>query len=152
MNISTTNLRQYVIEPTLHYLGMHSLAAIHMLEGVANHESSCDPFSAEHQGLGIYQITTLQHRLIWDKYLAFQPDLASQVRGLASQHQFLKDPDSELITNLRYSTAIAWMLFLHNESSEVPMSEPISPYWHKLYVEEDGSENSELPTPIAVAI
>ena len=143
MNIDTSHLRQHVIEPTLHYLNMHSPAAIHMLEGVASHESQCNPFSESHQGLGIYQISSEQHRSVWDSYLAFQPDLASLVRGLASQHQFLKAPDSELITNLRYSTAIAWMLFLQSEDCEKkPNSKPLSPYWHKLYDEETQAEQT----------
>ena len=137
MNIDTAHLRQHVIEPTLQYLDMHSSSATHVLEGAASHESDCDPFSQQHQGLGIYQISSEQHRNVWDQFLAFQPDLASKVRGLASQHQFLKDPDSELITNLRYSTAIAWMLFLQSEAAEKKSSQqPIRPYWHKLYEEE----------------
>jgi hypothetical protein len=67
--------------------------------------------------LGIYQISTQQHRKIWDEYLAFRPDLASAVRGLASQHQFLTSPDDELVTNLAYSTAIAWVIYLSTGKS-----------------------------------
>ena len=142
MNIETAHLRQHVIDPTLQYLDMHSDAASQMLEGAASHESNCDPFSHQHQGLGIYQISPQQHRHVWDKFLAFKPDLASKVRGLASQHQFLKDPDSELITNLRYSTAIAWMLFLQSQAAETkPSEEPLHPYWHTLY--EDDADVTE---------
>lgn len=39
------------------------------------------------------------------------PDLASHQRGLASQQQFLQNPHGELITNLSYSTGIAWMIY-----------------------------------------
>ncbi|WP_339672319.1 hypothetical protein [Dasania marina] len=139
MNIDNTHLCQYVIEPTLHYLEMYSPAASHMLLGVANQESAGNPFCEGHQGLGLFQISSSQHRSVWDNYLAFQPDLASRVRGLASQHQFLKDPDSELITNLRYSTAIAWMIFLQSEADEKKSQhEPLNPYWHQLYHEQDG--------------
>lgn len=35
---------------------------------------------------------------------------ASLVRGLASQHAFLSGPHLELTVNLRYATAIAWLL------------------------------------------
>jgi hypothetical protein len=61
--------------------------------------------------LGLFHITTAQHRDIWDRYLAFKPEIASRVRGLASQRAFLSDPDSELQTNLSYCTAIAWLLY-----------------------------------------
>ena len=54
--------------------------------------------------------TAAQHRDIWDRYLAFRPEIASRVRGLASQRAFLSNPDHELRTNLSYSTAIAWLL------------------------------------------
>jgi len=39
------------------------------------------------------------------------PDFASHQRGLASQQQFLKDPHGELISNLIYTTGMAWMIY-----------------------------------------
>jgi len=67
-------------------------------------------FSGRNEGLGLFNITAAQHRDLWDRYLAFNPDMASRVRGLASQRAFLSDPDSELQTNLSYCTAIAWLM------------------------------------------
>ena len=67
-------------------------------------------FSSRNDGLGLFHITAAQHRDLWDRYLAFNPDLASRIRGLASQRAFLRDPDSELQTNLSYCTAIAWLM------------------------------------------
>tara|TARA_B110000503_G_scaffold12013_4_gene16245 strand:+ start:6371 stop:6706 length:336 start_codon:yes stop_codon:yes gene_type:complete len=67
-------------------------------------------FCARSEGLGLFNITAAQHRDLWDRYLAFNPDLASRVRGLASQRAFLSDPDNELQTNLSYCTAIAWLM------------------------------------------
>lgn len=61
---------------------------------------------------GIFQIDAPSHQRVWDKYLAFNPELASNIRGLASQHAFLKHPHLELTTNLSYATAIAWALHL----------------------------------------
>jgi hypothetical protein len=37
--------------------------------------------------------------------------MASLVRGLASQHDFLSQPHAELATNLSYATAIAWFMY-----------------------------------------
>jgi hypothetical protein len=67
-------------------------------------------FRTRTDGLGLFNITAAQHRDLWDRYLAYNPDLASRVRGLASQRAFLSDPDSELQTNLSYCTAIAWLM------------------------------------------
>ena len=115
MNLSSRDLQHFVILPTLEYLSMYSLAAENQLLATASQESGLDPFAQLKQGgIGIYQITSEQHRNVWDTFLAFDPELASQVRGLASQHHFLKNPDDELRTNLAYSTAIAWMLHLHS--------------------------------------
>ena len=51
------------------------------------------------------------HRNIWDNFLADKSELASKVRGLASQREFLSHPHHELATNLAYATAIAWLIF-----------------------------------------
>ncbi len=123
MNITASDLKQYVIQPTLEYLGMYSSAAEKLLLGTAAQESGFDPFCQTDpdsrkncpDGLGIYQISSEEHRRIWDNYLAFRPDLASLVRGLASQHLFLQAPDQELRNNLAYSTAIAWIIYLESE-------------------------------------
>lgn len=109
MNIS--ELREQIIGPTLKYLGINSSIAEELLLGTAALESKLNPLCHEADGLGIYQITPEQHRQIWDDYLAFKPDLASKVRGLASQHRFLQDPDQELSWNLSYATAIAWLIY-----------------------------------------
>jgi len=101
-----SELRRLVIRPTLDYLKIDQadaediLAALALLSG---HFRGSD-------GLGLYGITPQQHRQVWDGYLAFHPDLASEIRGLASQRCFLQDPDRELVTNLSYATAVAWIM------------------------------------------
>lgn len=42
----------------------------------------------DRQGHGLYRISELRQRQLWDQHLARDPDLASLVRGLASQHAF----------------------------------------------------------------
>lgn len=115
MGICATELRDFVIRPTLVHLGSHSLAAENLLLATAAQESGLGfhllQNSGDNKGLGIYQINEALHKDIWDSYLAFDPDLASTVRGIASQHDFLKQPHSELATNLTYSTAIAWLIY-----------------------------------------
>jgi hypothetical protein len=111
MYVTEEHLRDQVIQPTLKYLGAWSPATEQFLLAAAVDAPQLGLFSARPEGLGLFHITPAQHRDIWDKYLAFNPDLASRIRGLASQRAFLSDPDSELQTNLGYCTAIAWLLY-----------------------------------------
>ncbi|NQX90034.1 MAG: hypothetical protein HRT77_15355 [Halioglobus sp.] len=110
MYVTAEHLRDQVIRPTLEYLGAWTPAAESFLLHAAIDVPDVGLFSARHDGLGLFHITAAQHRDLWDRYLAFNPDYASRVRGLASQRAFLSDPDSELQTNLSYCTAIAWLL------------------------------------------
>ncbi len=119
MSINAAELLEQVITPTLETLGVASLTPGQHLLALATRVSDLNPFHRGDGGIGIYQITPRQHRCAWDRYLAFRPDLASRIRGLASQHQFLRDPDRELKTNLAYSTAIAWVVSLQ-EALPVP--------------------------------
>lgn len=110
MGIAASDLRRHVIRPTLIYLGRHQPAAESFLLGVAASQSALGAALNSHRGHGLYQISAWRHRQLWDHYLCHDPDLASQVRGLASQHAFLTGPHVELTVNLRYSTAIAWLM------------------------------------------
>lgn len=114
MSLNAADLLEHIIVPSLTALDMLSPRAERLLLGTAVQASGCNPFCTQ-GGIGLYQTTPDQHRSAWDHYLAFRPDLASRVRGLASQHQFLRDPDRELGTNLLYSTAIAWIVHLQCE-------------------------------------
>lgn len=110
MYVTAEHLRDQVIRPTLEYMGAWTPASETFLLNVAIRAPEVGLFSGRKEGLGLFNITAAQHRDLWDRYLAFNPDLASRVRGLASQRAFLSDPDSELQTNLSYCTAIAWLL------------------------------------------
>ncbi|MGX5218796.1 hypothetical protein ACVTMO_09095 [Pseudomonas segetis] len=110
MGIAACELSQHVIRPTLVYLGHYSPAAEALLLGAAASQSSLCAELDDNLGHGLFRITETRHQQLWDCHLAFDPDLASQIRGLASQHAFLDAPHIELTVNLRYATAIAWML------------------------------------------
>ena len=111
MYVTAEHLRDQVIGPTLKYLGVWTPAIESFLLNTAVSAPELGLFSARNDGLGMFHITSAQHRDIWDRYLAFNPEIASRVRGLASQRVFLTEPDKELQTNLGYSTAIAWLLY-----------------------------------------
>lgn len=119
MGIAACDLTQQVIRPTLLYLDRQSIAAEALLLGVAACQSSLGTALDNHSGYGLYRISEFHHRHLWDDHLAGNPELASRVRGLASQHAFLGAPHLELTVNLRYATAIAWML-IENHCEVLP--------------------------------
>ncbi len=114
MGMCARELRYLVIRPTLKHLNLWSPVAENLLLGTAAQESSLGAHLKHdnQQALGLYQITPRMHRNIWDNYLSHQPELASKVRGLASQHEFLQHPHAELATNLAYATAVAMIVYL----------------------------------------
>jgi len=169
MSLTAQELERHVIRPTLEYLGIDSEPAVKLLLGTAALESQFSLSCSSHSmpgGLGLFQITPQAHREVWDKYLAFNPELASKVRGLASQHHFLKCPDTELSTNLSYCTAIAWMIYqFHNETHQLPLSSDINAmaeFWLTLFEHPPQQDYStfinsyhrfiEPPEPAAIAI
>ncbi|SEI78462.1 hypothetical protein SAMN04244572_01680 [Azotobacter beijerinckii] len=118
MGIAASELSKHVIRPTLFYLGRSSDAAEALLLGIAATQSALGAALHRHHGHGLYGIREASHLQLWDRYLALNPDLASHVRGLASQHAFLISPHLELTVNLRYATAIAWLLV---EAQQLPL-------------------------------
>lgn len=113
MGICIDELRLLVVRPTLKQLRAWSPGMEALLLGTAAQESELGFHlkQGSRHGMGIFQISPSTHRQIWDKYLINFPALASKVRGLASQRDFLQHPHAELATNLRYATAIAWLVY-----------------------------------------
>lgn len=137
MGIYAKDLRELVIRPTLLLLDDWSPAAENLLLGTAAQESQLGfrMNTNSDQGAGIYRISETTHIQVWDKYLVTDPELASRVRGLASQQQFLKSPHAELITNLSYATGIAWMIYKQNHV-ELPSDATLTALancWHSCY-------------------
>lgn len=125
MGIAACDLNQQVIRPTLLYLDSQSTAAEALLLGIAACQSSLGEALDSHSGYGLYRISEYHHQHLWDDYLAGDPDLASRVRGLASQHAFLGAPHLELTVNLRYATAIAWLL-IENHCKVLPGADDLT--------------------------
>lgn len=155
MGICAEELRTFVIRPTLEHLGHQSDAAEELLLGTAARESGLGFHLTDshrqsltqsqgltqrqgltrRQGLGIFRIRPYTHRKIWDQFLINHPNLASTIRGLASQHEFLANPHGELATNLRYATAIAWLIYYRNfrplpEAGDI---EGLARFWKRHY-------------------
>lgn len=135
MGIAASELSQYVIRPTLIYLDRHSPCAEALLLGVAASQSALGAALHDRRGHGLYRIAELRHQSVWDHFLARDPELASLVRGLASQHAFLNGPHLELTVNLRYATAIAWML-IEEQAPRLPEADDLlglAKIWRQIF-------------------
>lgn len=119
MGIAASELSQHVIRPTPLYLNRHCASAEALLLGIAASQSRLGDALHDRRGHGLYRISEPRHQSLWDRFLARDPELASLIRGLASQHAFLAGPHLELTVNLRYATAIAWML-IEEQSPQLP--------------------------------
>ena len=140
MGICATELRDYVVRPTLENLGVASPVWEALLLGTAAQESQLGFHVKQDRGFGIFKIDSKTHKDVWDTFLAFDPDRASLVRGIASQREFLKEPDVELITNLAYACAIAWGVYA-SQGAELPHDpsdlQSIAEVWYRYYPRED---------------
>jgi hypothetical protein len=135
MGIDACQLRQLVINPALHCLERYSVSAEALLLGIAAAQSDLGNVLADNHRYGLFQISAESHQRCWDTYLAKDPCLASQVRGLASQHAFLNDPHAELVVNLRYATAIAWLMIeaRHVELPTTPDIQLFAQIWQQVF-------------------
>jgi len=144
MGIYAKDLRELVVRPTLLQLNEWSPAAENLLLGTAAHESQLGfrMHANNADGAGLYRISEATHIQVWDKFLVTDPELASRVRGLASQQQFLKFPHCELITNLGYATGIAWMIYKRN-NIQLPSENDIASLascWQMFYNSRDANQ------------
>ena len=124
-----------VIRPTLSCLNIKSISAAKLLLGTALSETDINTNIAKNDGIGIFGITSAQHRQAWDQYLAHKPELASKIRSLASRNDFLLNPDKELATNLAYATAIAWIIYEMADEPlpELAMNETLASFWQHYF-------------------
>ncbi|MEH6566972.1 MAG: hypothetical protein V7756_16750 [Halopseudomonas sp.] len=134
------NLLENILRPTLTYLGVTCAAMEQLLLGTLITIARLSALQRSEQAIGPYAITPQQHTEIWDHHLAQQPELASKVRGLASQHCFLQNPHAELGYNLAYATAIAWLIYDRQQlpisvSSDLPS---LARIWERSYPHKGG--------------
>lgn len=135
MLFAADEFRQLIVRDTLRSIDEWAPAHENLLLGTAAQESRMGLNLKCGRLLGIYHTSPKTHRAVWDKYLLHHPELASRVRGLAGQHSFIKDPHSELITNLKYATAIAWLIYRRVEYA-LPTAEDVpglARYWQRFF-------------------
>lgn len=107
MSIHPGQLREYVIRPVLHRLGLYSEAAEELLMLTAATESLCGEYLHQVGGpaLGIFQMEPRTHDDLWSNYLGYRASLADEIRQYGSTA-------SQLPGNLYYACAMARIHYL----------------------------------------
>ncbi|MGV6806855.1 MAG: hypothetical protein ACWA5K_03005 [bacterium] len=141
MPLSASELRHWVIEETVESLQCpdlqlspeENLSVQNLLLGTAAQESGMGTELRACRRLGIYHISPAMHKSVWDNHLINFPELASRIRGLAGQRSFLANPHGELLSNLKYATAIALSIY-HRAGQDWPTHDSplaLAVFWHR---------------------
>ena len=104
----TKQFRTHIIRPTLKHLGVYHGATEDLLFCTVSHESLGGRLLKQVSGsaLGAYQIEPRTHNDLWDNYLKYKPRLSAKVKLLC-----VKCDAEETIYNMRYATAIAYLVY-----------------------------------------
>ena len=108
--MNAKQLRELIIRPTLHALGMWSKPAEDLMLGTACQESHCGEYirqlgcSDTIGAFGVWQMEIATARDIYDNYLRYRPELKAAVEHLRGAGQSIQDA---LISNLAYACALA---------------------------------------------
>lgn len=130
MSIHPGQLREWVVRPVLHRLGLYSEAAEELLMLTAATESLCGKYLHQVGGpaLGIYQMEPATHSDIWNNYLKYKGGLAPEVAKYGRS-------SADLAGNLYYATAMARIHYLRRPE-RLPSAidiDGLAQYWKDHY-------------------
>lgn len=128
------HLRDYIVIPTLKYLGLWSQPAEDLLVGTAVHESLCGYYLRQRSGgpaLGIYQMEPDTENDIWENYLNYRFDMSLLVAQLVAS--FPVNREEQLIGNLPYATAMARLKYFRALGPIPDTLEGQAAYWKEHY-------------------
>jgi len=129
MSIHPGHLREYVIRPTLKFIGHYSESAEELLMLTAAAESECGRYLHQVGGpaLGVFQMEPTTHDDIWANWLEY--------KALRDTVSLLGTKGRELPGNLYYATAMARCHYLRvSEALPNPIdTEAVARYWKRYY-------------------
>lgn len=154
IGVNPTQLKEYIIEPTLkeldlslNKLNLYSKSAVNLLLGTCAQESLMGYYLHQIKGpaLGIYQMEPATHDDIWNNYLKYNQALETKLRCIAYYFNYnpptsAKPAPSLLVYSLRYATAMCRVHYLR-VSEALPEADDVlalANYWKKYYNTEKG--------------
>ncbi len=134
--LNVAQFREYIVQPTLIRLGLHSLSAEQLLIGTALTESGLKFLHQVGGGpaQGVYQMEPDTEQDIWDNYLVYRNSLAKRISGIMS------GMPNNLIGNLYYATAMCRIHYLRVKEKlpDADNIEDMANYWKKHYNTPEG--------------
>jgi hypothetical protein len=131
MSFNKDQLLQKIIRPTLNFLKLGGEAAENLLLGTCAQESKMGTYLAQVKGpaLGIYQIEPTTFNDIYDNYLIYHQDILTKI------NTFSKRNLEELVSNLKYATALARIKYLRAPYAlpDANDIEGLAQYWKNFY-------------------
>lgn len=135
--IDAKQLREDIIRPALHSIGLWTAAAENLVIGTAAQESQLGTYVRQLGGgpaLGIFQMEPATHRDIWDNYLRYQPDIRELM--MMNYIPATTEPEAnDLIGNLSYAAAMC-RIHYRRVSEKLPAADDYSglaSYWKRHY-------------------
>jgi len=129
-----SHLKEYIIIPTLDYMGLNSASAVNLLLGTAAQESHLGEYLHQINGpaLGIYQMEPDTHKDIHNNFLVYKSDLNKKILNLSFPAFSMK---KNLIGNLYYATAMARIHYYRvpEKLPKVDDIEGLANYWKRYY-------------------
>ena len=134
-------LRELVIQPALHSIGLWSKEAEDLLIMICAHESNGGDYIAQERGpaLGIYQMEPATYNYLWSKLRGTDDKYMALGGKILFACHFMGKPDpTELIFNLKYASMMARVFFLLNREPIPTDVEDLSRYAKKYWNTEAG--------------
>ncbi len=143
--LPSKQLRELVIQPALHSIGLWSQEAEDLLIMICAHESNGGDYIAQERGpaLGNYQMEPATYNYLWSKLRGNDDKYMALGGKILFACHFMGKPDpTELIFNLKYATMMARVFFLPNREiipTAIPSDvEDLSRYAKKYWNTEAG--------------
>ena len=144
MGISSYQLRETVILPTLQALELSSESAVQLLLGTCAQETLMGRYLVQRNigfrgGIGIYQMQRASYRMIWDKMVEGNGIMKAKMKLLLNYGGM--PPAERLATDLALATAMC-RLYYYAINAPLPAANDIpgmAAYWKKWYNTELGA-------------
>lgn len=139
--LPSKQLRELVIQPALHSIGLWSQEAEDLLVMICAHESNGGDYIAQISGpaLGIYQMEPATYNGLWSKMRGTEEKYMILGSKILFACHFTGKPDvNEMVWNMKYATMMARVFFLPNREP-IPIDiEDLSRYAKKYWNTSEG--------------
>jgi hypothetical protein len=144
--LPSKQLRELVIQPALHSIGLWSQEAEDLLVIICAHESNGGDYLAQINGpaLGVYQMEPGTYNFLWSKLRGTNEKYMALGGKILFACHFMGKPDStELIWNIKYATMMARVFFLFNKELIPTEIQDLSRYAKKYWNTSKGKATPE---------